>query len=252
MTQIFDRFSLHCRVVIIETLTTTYFSHFLSPHFSLSRNVIYNLSIADLSEQHKIIWRASEDDTNMCNVKGKDEVKFTVDGIVSKAWNIFHSYTREINENENLEIAKMAKTHSYPTSRIVQRKTRRRLFDFSRAEPTSNHRSSTWNEDEMIFNLNMHSIIQNIQIFAIPSTLISHSCILISKIGKFSNFPRVLYYGNFETCFKLKDLCRHILVYISFVPWSGSRSRRSSHLFSHAKTLQVYVYRKTRNVFLFN
>ncbi|CRK93680.1 CLUMA_CG007209, isoform A [Clunio marinus] len=38
-----------------------------------SRNVIYNLSIYDLTEQHKILWRSSEDDVKMCLVKGKDD-----------------------------------------------------------------------------------------------------------------------------------------------------------------------------------
>lgn len=46
--------------------------------FSLCRNVIYNLSIFDLTENHKILWRSSEDDINMCLVKGKDEVSFMV------------------------------------------------------------------------------------------------------------------------------------------------------------------------------
>uniref|UniRef100_T1GNU1 Semaphorin-1A n=1 Tax=Megaselia scalaris TaxID=36166 RepID=T1GNU1_MEGSC len=38
-----------------------------------SRNVVYNLSIYDLSEQQRLVWKSSEDDIKMCIVKGKDE-----------------------------------------------------------------------------------------------------------------------------------------------------------------------------------
>lgn len=38
------------------------------------RNVVYNLSIFDLTEQQKLIWYSPDDDVKMCVVKGKDEV----------------------------------------------------------------------------------------------------------------------------------------------------------------------------------
>lgn len=34
---------------------------------------MYNLSIYDLSEQQRLVWKSSEDDIKMCIVKGKDE-----------------------------------------------------------------------------------------------------------------------------------------------------------------------------------
>lgn len=40
------------------------------------RNVIYNLSIFDLTEQQRLIWYSPEDDIKMCLVKGKDDVSF--------------------------------------------------------------------------------------------------------------------------------------------------------------------------------
>ncbi|KAL7041760.1 hypothetical protein ACKWTF_000880 [Chironomus riparius] len=37
------------------------------------RNVIYNLSIHDLTEQNRVLWHSTEDDIKMCLIKGKDE-----------------------------------------------------------------------------------------------------------------------------------------------------------------------------------
>lgn len=42
------------------------------------RNVIYNLSIFDLTEQQRLIWYSPEDDIKMCLVKGKDDVSCLV------------------------------------------------------------------------------------------------------------------------------------------------------------------------------
>lgn len=38
-----------------------------------ARNIVYNLSIYDLSEQTRLVWYSSEDDIKMCVMKGKDE-----------------------------------------------------------------------------------------------------------------------------------------------------------------------------------
>ncbi|KAL1397054.1 hypothetical protein pipiens_002596, partial [Culex pipiens pipiens] len=38
-----------------------------------SKNIVYNLSIYDLSEQTRLVWYSSEDDIKMCVMKGKDE-----------------------------------------------------------------------------------------------------------------------------------------------------------------------------------
>lgn len=46
---------------------------------SYSRNIIYNLSIFDLTEQQKLVWYSPEDDVKMCVVKGKDEVNLTIE-----------------------------------------------------------------------------------------------------------------------------------------------------------------------------
>ena len=49
------------------------FNHAFSISFNY-RNVIYNLSIFDLTEQQRLIWYSPDDDSKMCLVKGKDEV----------------------------------------------------------------------------------------------------------------------------------------------------------------------------------
>lgn len=36
--------------------------------------MVYNLSIADLSEQQRLDWHSPDSDVKMCVVKGKDEV----------------------------------------------------------------------------------------------------------------------------------------------------------------------------------
>ncbi|XP_055681503.1 semaphorin-1A [Lutzomyia longipalpis] len=38
-----------------------------------ARNIVYNLSISDLTEQQRLEWYSPEDDVKMCVVKGKDE-----------------------------------------------------------------------------------------------------------------------------------------------------------------------------------
>ncbi|EDS30352.1 semaphorin [Culex quinquefasciatus] len=40
---------------------------------SVAANIVYNLSIYDLSEQTRLVWYSSEDDIKMCVMKGKDE-----------------------------------------------------------------------------------------------------------------------------------------------------------------------------------
>lgn len=42
--------------------------------FSHFRNIVYNLSISDLSEQRRLIWHSPENDVKMCVMKGKDDV----------------------------------------------------------------------------------------------------------------------------------------------------------------------------------
>lgn len=44
---------------------------------SCSRNVVYNLSLTDLTEQRRLVWYSPENDVKMCVVKGKDEVRLS-------------------------------------------------------------------------------------------------------------------------------------------------------------------------------
>uniref|UniRef100_W8ANI8 Semaphorin-2A n=1 Tax=Ceratitis capitata TaxID=7213 RepID=W8ANI8_CERCA len=38
-----------------------------------ARNIVYNLSIHDLTEQQRLVWQSTEDDVKMCIIKGKAE-----------------------------------------------------------------------------------------------------------------------------------------------------------------------------------
>lgn len=49
-------------------------SAIFKPCFSCFRNVVYNLSLTDLTEQRRLVWYSPENDVKMCVVKGKDEV----------------------------------------------------------------------------------------------------------------------------------------------------------------------------------
>lgn len=60
-------------LIIIMLLFFPKLFHF-SFFSSLCRNVIYNLSIFDLTEQQRLVFNSLEDDIKMCLVKGKDEV----------------------------------------------------------------------------------------------------------------------------------------------------------------------------------
>lgn len=42
--------------------------------FCRFRNVVYNLSIYDFTEQRRLVWYSPENDVKMCVVKGKDDV----------------------------------------------------------------------------------------------------------------------------------------------------------------------------------
>lgn len=42
--------------------------------FCRFRNVVYNLSIFDFTEQRRLVWYSPENDVKMCVVKGKDDV----------------------------------------------------------------------------------------------------------------------------------------------------------------------------------
>lgn len=40
----------------------------------LYRNIVYNISISDFTEQRRLIWHSPENDVKMCVMKGKDDV----------------------------------------------------------------------------------------------------------------------------------------------------------------------------------
>lgn len=68
--QYFYKFKLNYFIIFFANLIVYYFLCY--------RNIIYNLSIFDLSEQQRLVWYSPEDDVKMCVVKGKDEVSQSV------------------------------------------------------------------------------------------------------------------------------------------------------------------------------
>lgn len=57
--------------------------------FYFFRNIVYNLSISDLSEQRRLVWHSPENDVKMCVMKGKDDV--SIESI------IIHNYKLNIH-----------------------------------------------------------------------------------------------------------------------------------------------------------
>lgn len=49
----------------------------LSSLFPL-RNIVYNLSLSDFTEQRRLVWHSPENDVKMCVMKGKDDVSITI------------------------------------------------------------------------------------------------------------------------------------------------------------------------------
>lgn len=129
MTQISP---LRIDFLLLSSIFRNYTTNSNSSYFSLfspspNRNVIYNLSITDLAEQQKILWRASEDDYNMCIVKGKDEVMLS-SCLARATWVVSVCRTSHTYEkNEQMKIMKIwLKTHTQHVE----------LHDLN---PTSNH-----------------------------------------------------------------------------------------------------------------
>lgn len=52
---------------------------FNSIFYLLFRNIVYNLSIADFTEQRRLEWYSPENDVKMCVMKGKDDVSINND-----------------------------------------------------------------------------------------------------------------------------------------------------------------------------
>lgn len=74
----YEKLTLICFNLVNEQFIIFYLKFHRSP-FKLSidlcsRNVVYNLSLTDLTEQRRLVWYSPANDVQMCVVKGKDEV----------------------------------------------------------------------------------------------------------------------------------------------------------------------------------
>ncbi|XP_026819570.1 semaphorin-1A-like [Rhopalosiphum maidis] len=70
--------SEHSRIFSGNNTHTDYFKTLLRDGNNIligARNAVYNISLADLSENQRLEWHSTDADYKMCLVKGKDEVR---------------------------------------------------------------------------------------------------------------------------------------------------------------------------------
>lgn len=73
------------------------------------RNIVYNLSISDFTEQRRLVWHSPENDVKMCVMKGKDDVSIDT----SMFSNIIYAHTisnSKLEQTNNKFIMNMVNT----------------------------------------------------------------------------------------------------------------------------------------------